>query len=114
MKEGLNIKQDFLKMQKTDKTKKINLICKARLDKYKKLSEKAFEMAKKAVAKGREKEAKEIIEMVSCYLSDAKYFEKQGHFVNAFACINYAHGWLDAGSRLGIFDVKDSRLFVVK
>ena len=114
MKEGLNIKQDFLKMQKPEKNKKINLVCKARLNKYKKLSEKAFEMAKKAVAKGREKEAREIIEMVSCYLSDAKYFEKRGHYVNAFACLNYAHGWLDAGSRLGIFDVKDSRLFVVR
>jgi len=28
--------------------------------------------------------------------------------------LNYAHGWLDAGARLGIFDVKgDSRLFTV-
>lgn len=101
-------------MQKSKKTGKISLVCKARLDKYRKLSEKALEIARKSIAKGREKDAKEIIEMVSCYLSDAKYFEKQGHFVNAFACINYAHGWLDAGSRLGIFDVKDSRLFVVK
>ena len=95
-------------------TKKINLVCKARIDKYRSLTEKALEIAKKSISKGRKKDAKEIIEMVSCYLSDAKYFEKQGHFVNAFACINYAHGWLDTGSRLGIFDVKDSKLFVVK
>ena len=100
--------------KKDKKAKKINLVCSARLNKYKSITEKALSIAKKAIAKGKEKEAREIIEMVSCYLSDAKYFEKQGHFVNAFACINYAHGWLDAGARLGIFNVKDNKLFVVK
>ena len=100
-------------MKKSEKTKKINIVCKARIDKYENLTEKALEIAKKSIAKGREKDASEIIEMVSCYLSDAKHFEKQGHYVNAFACVNYAHGWLDAGSRLGIFDVKDNKLFVV-
>ena len=33
--------------------------------------------------------------------------------VNAFAALNYAHGWLDSGARIGLFDVKDSRLFTV-
>jgi hypothetical protein len=34
--------------------------------------------------------------------------------VNAFAALNYAHGWLDAGARLGLFDVDhDSTLFTV-
>lgn len=91
--------------------KKINLVCKARLDGYRNITEKALAMAKKAIAEGKEKEAKEIIEMVECYLSDSKHFEKNGHFVNAFACLNYAHGWLDCGARLKIFIVKDSRLF---
>lgn len=103
-----------MQASKTKKIAKINIVSRARLDKYRKLSEKALAVAKKSIAKGREKEAKEIVDMVSCYISDAKYFEKQGHYVNAFAALNYAHGWLDAGSRLGIFDVKDSRLFVVK
>lgn len=93
--------------------KKINLVCKARLDKYKKITEEALNIAKSSVTKGREKEAKEILEMVSCYLSDAKHFEKQGHYVNAFACLNYSHGWLDCGARLKIFDVKDNNLFTV-
>ena len=88
--------------------KKINLVCKARLDGYRKISEKALAMAKNAIAEGKGKEAKEIIEMVECYLSDAKHFEKQGHFVNSFACLNYAHGWLDAGARLKIFNIKNS------
>ena len=93
--------------------KKINLVCKARLDKYKNITEKALEIAKKSIVEGREKEAKEILEMVSCYLSDAKHFEQEGHYVNAFACLNYAHGWFDCGARLKIFDVKDNNLFTV-
>ena len=35
--------------------------------------------------------------MVSNYLSDAGHFRDRGDFVNAFACLNYAHGWLDSG-----------------
>jgi len=99
-----------------DKTtnKKINLICERRLEKYFLVTEKALSIAKKKINKKREKEAKEIIDMVTNYLSDAKYFRQEGNYVNAFACINYAHGWLDSGSRLGIFNVKDSKLFVVK
>ncbi|MDP3027288.1 MAG: DUF357 domain-containing protein [Nanoarchaeota archaeon] len=86
-------------------------ITKSKIDKYRSISEKALAMAKNAITQGKEKEAKEIIEMVECYLSDAKHFEKQGNLVNAFACLNYAHGWLDAGARLGMFNVKDSKLF---
>ena len=93
--------------------KKINLVCKARIDNYRKISEKALKLAKSSISKGKEKEAQEIITMVECYLSDSKHFEKQGHLVNSFACINYAHGWLDSGARLGIFNVKDRKLFTI-
>ncbi len=88
-------------------------ITKSKIAKYKKLTKKAFEIVKKSVAKGKEKKAKEIIEMVECYLSDAEHFEKQGHLVNAYGCLNYAHGWLDCGARLKIFNVKDNKLFTV-
>lgn len=93
--------------------RKINLVCKARLSKYKSITDKALAIAKKSIAKGKEKEAKEILKMVSCYLEDAKYFEKQSNYVNSFACLNYAHGWLDCGARLGIFNVKDEKLFTI-
>lgn len=89
-------------------------ITKDKIGKYKKLTSDALKVVKKSVIKGKEKEAKEIIEMVSNYLSDAKYFENKKDFVNAFAALNYAHGWLDSGARLGIFDVNDDRLFTVK
>ncbi len=89
-------------------------ITKQKLEKYYRLTNKALKEVKKSVVKGKEKEAKEIIDMVSNYLSDAKYFEKKQDFVNAFAAINYSHGWLDSGVRLGIFDVRDRKLFTVK
>jgi hypothetical protein len=89
-------------------------ITKKKLDKYKALTSKALEIVKKSVIKGKNKPAKEIIDMVSNYLSDAEYFEKSGDFINAFAALNYAHGWLDSGVRLGVFKVKDDRLFTIK
>ena len=93
---------------------KKNQITKEKLEKYFKLTESAFEIAKKKIIKGKEHHASEIISMVSNYLSDARHFEKRGDFVNAFAAINYSHGWLDAGVRLDIFNVKDSKLFTIK
>lgn len=92
---------------KTDK------ISSEKINKYRTLTNKALAIAKKSIAKSREKEASEIIKMVSCYLSDSEYFEKKGDFVNAFACLNYAHGWLDAGARLKIFKVTDNKLFAI-
>lgn len=94
--------------------KEITLVCKERLRHYFEVSEKAFKIAEKSIMKGKEEEAGEILKMARCYLDDAKHFEKQGHKVNAFGAINYAHGWLDAGARLGIFDVKDDKLFTIK
>ena len=86
----------------------------AKIDEYLKLSEKALRIVKKKIIKGKEKDAKEIIEMASNYLSDAKHFKSKKNFVNAFAAVNYAHGWIDSGVRLGIFDVKDDKLFTVR
>ena len=51
--------------------------------------------------------------MVGNYLSDAKHFESQGNWVLAFGALNYAHGWLDAGARLKIFKVTDTKLFTI-
>ena len=56
---------------------------------------------------------KDFLDMIKRYVADAHHFEEKGDVVNAFAALNYAHGWLDAGARLGIFDVHDSKLFTV-
>jgi uncharacterized protein len=93
--------------------KKVDKITKEKIKKYTDLSTRAFEIVKNSIAKGREIEAHEIIQMVDCYLSDAKHFEKKGDYVNAFGCLNYAHGWLDSGARLKIFVVSDNKLFTV-
>jgi hypothetical protein len=91
-----------------------NKITKQKLEKYFKITETALKKAKKNIFKGKENYAKEIIEMVENYLKDARYFEKNKDFVNAFAAINYSHGWLDSGVRLDVFNVKDDKLFTVK
>ncbi len=88
-------------------------VTKEKIEKYREITERAFAIARKNVSKSREKEAKEIILMVECYLSDSKHFEKKGDLINAFGCIYYAHGWLDCGARLKIFDVKDDKLFTI-
>jgi uncharacterized protein len=60
------------------------------------------------------KMADSFLEMANAYFSDAKHFREKGDYVNAFACVNYAHGWLDAGARIGLFEVgEDDRLFTL-
>jgi hypothetical protein len=58
--------------------------------------------------------ADDFLEMARSYFEDAKHFAAQGDYVNAFACVNYSHGWLDAGARLGLWDVgQDDVLFTL-
>ncbi len=89
-------------------------ITKEKIEKYFNITKSALIEAKKNIIKGKEAYSKEIINMVENYISDALHFEKKGDYVNAFAALNYAHGWLDAGVRLDIFDVKNDKLFTVK
>lgn len=87
-----------------------------KLDKY-------FDVTGRALAKVKiapeqafdwKEKAADFLDMASRYYSDAQHFYKKGDYVNAFAALNYAHGWLDAGARLGMFDVDhDSELFTV-
>ena len=90
-----------------------NRITSSKLEKYYKITRKALDIAKNSVLKGKENHAKEIFLMAECYLSDSKYFQEKKDFVNSFACLNYAHGWLDSGARLKVFNVKDDRLFTL-
>ena len=89
-------------------------ITKEKLEKYFDLTSKALGIVKINIISGKEKEAKEIIEMVQNYLSDAKHFEEKEDYVNAFGALNYAHGWLDSGVRLEVFEVQDDELFTIK
>ena len=87
-----------------------------KLEKYFKITTEALKMAKESNNKFSDLEdhRKDTIDMVERYVNDAKFFKiEKNDFVNAFAALSYAHGWLDAGARLGIFEVYDSRLFTV-
>ena len=84
-----------------------------KVEKYFNLTESALGVVKKNIISGRETDAKEIIEMVSNYVSDAHHFFDKEDLVNTFAALNYAHGWLDSGVRLKVFDVTDDKLFTV-
>jgi hypothetical protein len=90
-----------------------NVISEEKIRKYFDLTESALEIVKKSVILGREKDSEEIIAMVSNYVSDAHHFFDKGDYINCFAALNYAHGWLDSGVRLKVFDVDDDRLFTV-
>ncbi len=58
--------------------------------------------------------ALDFLKMADSYISDAHYFREQGDYVNALGAIYYAHAWLDAGARLGLFDVgEDYQLFTL-
>jgi uncharacterized protein len=90
-----------------------NIITVEKVEKYFKLTETALGEVKQNIIEGKESEAKEIIEMVSNYVSDAHHFFDKEDLVNTFAALNYAHGWLDSGVRLKVFDVTDDKLFTV-
>lgn len=60
------------------------------------------------------KVAEDFLTMARAYYSDAKHFRDKGELDKALANVNYAHGWLDAGARLGLFDVGgDDQLFTL-
>ncbi len=87
-----------------------------KLNKYFDVTSRALKKVK-IVTKGEldfEKAAKDFLDMAQRYFNDAKHFQEKGDIVTAFAALNYAHGWLDAGARLKLFDVDhDSSLFTV-
>jgi hypothetical protein len=91
-----------------------NKITKEKIEKYFNITETALKEVKKNIFPKKKKEAKEIISMVENYVSDAHHFFDKDDWVNAFAALNYAHGWLDSGVRLEVFDVHDDKLFTIR
>ncbi len=58
--------------------------------------------------------AEDFLNMARSYYEDALHFQEKGDLVNAFASVNYAHGWMDCGARIGLFDVgQDDKLFTL-
>ncbi len=91
-----------------------NLITEEKLQQYFSVTGKALILAKKAFDPHRKEQAADFFQMAESYFQDAHHFFKdQQDLVLAFAALNYAHGWLDAGARIGLFAVSDSSLFTV-
>ena len=92
----------------------MNTITDEKVEKYFSVTKKAFSMAKDSDDRLNMSDVREdFIDMIARYISDAEHFFEKGDKVNAFAALNYAHGWLDAGARIGLFDVHDSKFFTV-
>ena len=83
-----------------------------KLAKYFELTSKALKKVK--IVEKHRKEAADFLDLAQRYFDDAKYFEKKGDIVNAYGAVVYSHAFLDAGARLGFFDVgKDNKMFMV-
>ena len=93
-----------------------NTITEEKLKKYFEVTGKALKKLKLSAPSKTHLDnvAKDYLDMAQRYYDDAKHFQEKGDHINAFAALNYSHGWLDAGARLGIFNVDhDSVLFTV-
>ncbi|MCD6558677.1 DUF357 domain-containing protein [Palaeococcus sp. (in: euryarchaeotes)] len=88
-------------------------ITEEKLQRYFKITREALETLEIAVHKKSllYSVAKDFLTMARSYYSDAEYYYKKGDYVTAFAALNYAHGFIDAGVRLGVFKGEDDRLF---
>ena len=91
-------------------------ITEEKIDRYLDITRRALEKIK-VVTPDRsfsKRLADDFLTMVTSYYNDAKYYREQGDFVTAFAAVNYAHGWLDCGARIGLWDVGgDDQLFTL-
>jgi hypothetical protein len=53
-------------------------------------------------------------EMAESYLNDGRHFREEDDLVNALASLSYGHAWLDAGARVGLFNVPtEGHLFTI-
>jgi len=93
-----------------------NTITDEKLDKYFDVTGRALKKLKLCCPKKTHLDtiAKDYLNMAKSYYNDAKHFRENGDYINTFAALNYSHGWLDAGARIGLWDVEhDSILFTV-
>jgi uncharacterized protein len=81
----------------------------ALLDRYLRLTHEALERVtaappERSFLRGA---SDDFLSMARSYLADAEHFQSAGDVERALAAASYAHGWLDAGVRLGILDGGD-------
>ncbi|WP_135822675.1 DUF357 domain-containing protein [Halostella litorea] len=85
-------------------------------DRYERLLAEALDAAEPVAPAGTplDDASAECLEMAESYLDDGRHFRENDDLVNALAAFSYGHAWLDAGARIGLFDVPtDGHLFTV-
>lgn len=88
----------------------------AKVARYESLTKKGLEKITILARKGSKEYAiaMDYVSMAQNYFNDAKHFRSQGELLIALAAFSYAHAWLDAGVRAGLFDGKnDDQLFTL-
>jgi hypothetical protein len=83
------------------------------ITKYLNITEKALSVLKVLPPEGStlQKVAEDLLMMATAYYNDARHYKEKQDYVTAFACVNYAHGYIDAGVRMGLFLGDGSELF---
>ncbi len=84
-----------------------------KLTEYLRITEKALSIVTILPPEGSQlrKAADDLLLMATSYYKDACYYKEKGDYVTAFACVNYAHGYVDAGVRLGLLLGDDGGIF---
>ncbi|MCL2711864.1 MAG: DUF357 domain-containing protein [Methanomassiliicoccaceae archaeon] len=93
-----------------------NVITEEKIERYLKITKEALDKISISAPERsfNRKLAEDFLNMATSYYKDAEHFRKNGDVVNAFASVNYAHGWIDCGARIGLFDAAgDDRLFTL-
>jgi len=93
-----------------------NTITDEKIDRYLDITKRALDKLKVVTPERSfgKKLADDFLNMATSYYNDAKHFRENGDLVTAFAAVNYAHGWIDCGARIGLWDVGlDDQLFTL-
>lgn len=91
-----------------------NTITEEKLNQYLQITKEAIAAVKThPIDEQQKKQAADLLDLAECYFSDAQHFKEKQEYVMAFTAVCYAHAFLDAGARLKLFKVNDSRLFMV-
>jgi len=86
-----------------------------KVEKYAELTNRALKeiKLKKKLSEKENAIAQDFLSMAKNYYSDALFFKKEKKLLTSLAAFSYAHAWLDAGVRAGIFEATDDQLFTL-
>ena len=87
-----------------------------KVEHYKALTQNALQKVSVCAKKDTKEHtvAMDYLTMANNYFNDAIHFQSEGKLLLSLAAFSYAHAWLDAGVRAGLFDGKnDDQLFTL-